>query len=145
MGHLAMPFPPELGNFEFKMGDLMDGEGGDVFREIIRAGRPRRLGITYEELGDQLAAYFKAPEGSILVTGVDSDGPAARAGLKAGDVILKWNGKAVEGAEFREAVGKAEPGSEATLTVQRDGHPLDLRVSLPKKDERGLLHRGEST
>jgi serine protease Do len=139
-----IPFPPELENLDLRMGELFDKDG-DVLHEIIRTGRPRRLGITYEELGDQMAAYFKAPSGSALVTSVDDDGPAARAGLKAGDVILKFNGKDVEGAEFREAVGKADAGSEATLTVQRDGRPLDVRVTLPKKEERRGLRRGERT
>jgi serine protease Do len=143
MHHFQIPFPPEMENLDLRMGEIFDKDG-DVFREIIRSGRPRRLGITYEELGDQLAAYFKAPAGSLLVTGVDADGPAARGGLKAGDVILKWNGQVVD-AEFHELVGKAEPGSEATLTVQRDGHPLDVRVTLPKKEERRGLRRGEST
>jgi hypothetical protein len=151
MGHFQMPLPPELGNLDFRMGELFGKDGelfgkdGDVFREVMRSGRPRRLGIMYEELGEQLAAYFKAPEGSVLVTRVDADGPAARAGLKAGDVILKINGKAVEGADLPEAVAKVEPGGEAMLTVQRDGRPLDLRVTLPKKEERRGLRRGEST
>ena len=143
LGHFQMPVPPELENIDLRMGELFDKDG-DVFREIIRSGRPRRLGITYEELGDQLAGYFKAPAGSVLVTSVDADGPAGKAGLKAGDVILKFNGKAVEGSDFREAVGKAEAGGEATLGIQRDGSPLDVRVMLPK-EERRRLRRGETT
>lgn len=144
-GHFQIPFPPELDKLDLRMGELFDNDGGDVFREIIRSGRPPRLGITYEELGDQLAGYFKAPAGSVLVTSVDADGPAGKAGLKAGDVILKFNGKAIEGSEFRAAIWKAEAGSEATLSVQRDGRPLDVRVMLPKKEERRRLRRGETT
>jgi membrane-associated protease RseP (regulator of RpoE activity) len=144
MGRFAIPFPPELDNLDLDMEGMFPPDG-DAFREVFRAGRPRRLGISYEELGDQLAAYFKAPEGSVLVTRVDPEGSAGRAGLKAGDVILKFNGKKVEGRELREAVDKAEAGSEVTLTVQRDGRTSDLRVTLPKKEEHRALHPGETT
>jgi serine protease Do len=97
-------------------------------------GGPRKLGIGYQEIGDQLAAYFKlAGKSGILVTSVDADGPAGKAGMKAGDVILKFDGEAIEdGGDLRDAVGAAEGGKEVLVTVQRDGRPLDLRVTLAK-------------
>jgi S1-C subfamily serine protease len=146
MQGLMPPVPPlaPLGDMDLRMEHLFPEGHKDVFREVIRAGRPGRLGIGYQELGHQLAAYFKAPEGSALVTQVDEDGPAGRAGLKAGDIILKVDGKTVEGGEFRESVRKAEPGSEVVLTVQRDGHTQDLRVALPKT-ERRAPRRGVAT
>jgi serine protease Do len=99
---------------------------------------PRRLGLEYQEISGQLAKYFRleAEEG-VLVTSVDNDGPAGRAGIKAGDVILKLNGKAVrDGDSLREELQRTEAGQEATLTVQRDGKPLDFKVTLGGKERR---------
>ena len=106
------------------------------------AGGPPKLGIEYMEVGEQLAGYFKlASKSGVLVSSVDPEGPAAKAGMKAGDVILKVDGEAIEdGGDLREAVDKAEGGKEVTVTVQRDGRPLDLKVTLAKP-ERLLRHR----
>jgi serine protease Do len=118
-----------------------DGGFGDRnFRFLV--GGPRKLGIEYMDVGEQLAAYFKlAGKSGVLVSSVDADGPAAKAGMKAGDVILKLDGKAVEdGDALREAISEAEGGSEVTVTVQREGRPLDLRVTLAKPEEPKLRH-----
>jgi serine protease Do len=110
-----------------------DGEHADAFRRLFReTGGARKLGIQYQELSDQLARYFKlGGERGVLVSEVDDDGPAARAGLRAGDVIVRFNGNAVtDSRSFREQVRKADAGSEATLTVSREGKNLDLKVKL---------------
>jgi serine protease Do len=88
------------------------------------------------EIGEQLAGYFKLPgKTGVLVSSVDADGPAGKAGMKAGDVILKLDGEAIEdGDDLREAVAEAEGGEEVTVTVQRDGRPLDLKVTLAKPE-----------
>lgn len=92
---------------------------------------PRKLGLEYQEISGQLASYFKlqADEG-VLVTSVEADGPAGKAGLKAGDVILKLGSREIQdGDDLRRAVDKAEAGRETTLTVQRDGRSLELKVT----------------
>jgi serine protease Do len=107
----------------------------DVFA-IQRFG-PRKLGIEYMELGEQLAAYFKAGSSSVLVTSVDEAGPAAKAGVKAGDVIVKLAGATVSGGDdLRQALSDAEGGSEVAVTVLRDGRPVELKVTLAKPDDR---------
>jgi membrane-associated protease RseP (regulator of RpoE activity) len=140
------PNPPmaPFGEMDLRIDRLFPEGHKDVLREVIRSGRPGRLGIGYQELGGQLAAYFKVPEGSVLVSQVDADGPAGRAGLKAGDIILKVDGKAVEGDELRDLVRKVEPGSEVVVTVQRDGQAQDVRITLPKT-ERRAPRRGTTT
>jgi serine protease Do len=94
----------------------------------------RKLGIEYIEMGEQLAGYFKVSgKSGVLVTSVDADGPAAKAGLKAGDVVVKLGSDTVADADdLRAAVARAEGGSEVTVTVQRDGRPLELKVTLAK-------------
>jgi serine protease Do len=84
-----------------------------------------------------VAAYFKADKSSVLVSSVDDEGPAAKAGIKAGDVILKLGGETIkDGDDLRDALRDAEGGSEVTVTVQREGRSLDLKVTLAKPEER---------
>jgi serine protease Do len=131
------PIPPD---FRFAPEDM--GPGMREFHRELRMGPhhaalpgPRKLGVQYQEISGQLAKYFRleADEG-ILVVSVDEDGPAAKAGLKAGDVILKIDGKAVTDSEdVRREVGALQSGKEASLTVQRDGRPLDLKLTVGGK------------
>ena len=121
------------------------GDGHDFVFKMLGGG-PRKLGIEYMELGEQLAAYFKlADKKGVLVTAVDADGPAAKAGVKAGDVILELDGKPVRGGEdLQDAVRDAEGGKEVALTVQRDGRSLDLKVTPAKPEGKSTRARGVS-
>jgi S1-C subfamily serine protease len=113
--------------FAFNWGDSL---GDDIVEQML-GGRRGKLGLRYQELDEQLAQYFKVPEGSLLVVHVDADGPAAKAGVKAGDVLQKLNGKALRrSADLRNEVRDLEAGSEATLTVQREGRAMDVKVTV---------------
>ena len=123
---------------------MLDHEGlrgfGFNFGDHLRL--PRRLGIEFQEVSGQLARYFKAEgDHAVLVTSVEEDGPAGRAGVKAGDLILKIDGQAVRDAgDLRRAVMRADSGQEVTLTVQREGRPIDVKVKLegtPARRTRG--------
>jgi serine protease Do len=125
----ARPAPPRPPRFHW------NGQPGDESFMFKSAG-PRKLGVQFQEVEGQLAQYFKlAGEHGVLVTSVDRDGPAARAGLKAGDVILKFDGKPVESGDgLRDQVRRAEAGKDVAVTVQRDGRALDLKVQLANPD-----------
>ena len=114
------------------------GDDGRDFAFKMLSGGPRKLGIEYMELGEQLASYFKlAGKSGVLVTSVDADGPAAKAGLKAGDAIVKLGSDSIaDGDDLRDALSEAEGGSEVAITVQRDGHPVELKVTLAKPEQR---------
>jgi serine protease Do len=76
-------------------------------------------------------------DGGVLVSSVEASGPASKAGVKAGDVIVKVDGKPVhDGGDLRTAVARLEPGKEATLTVHRDGRPLDLKLTVAGRARR---------
>lgn len=123
-----------------------DGDGGRrfLFRDRMVEARPGRLGLSYQELSGQLARYFKVEEGALLVTEVETEGPAARAGLRAGDVIVKFNGKAVtDGSDLRRTLGEVASGTDVTVTVQRDGRPLDVKVT--PRGERRVRTSGPTT
>lgn len=115
-----------------------DDEGDRVFMRRFHLGGPRRLGIEFQDLEGQLAAYFEAPSGGVLVTSVDEGSVAEKAGLKAGDVIVKWNGEAVDdGRGLRRRVSRSAAGAKVALSVLRAGKALELEVTFgsetPKK------------
>ena len=60
--------------------------------------------------------------------------------MKAGDVILKLDGKAIADAgDLRDAVAAAEGGKEVALSIQREGRPLELKATLAKPET--MKHR----
>ena len=95
--------------------------------------QPRRLGLRYQEISGQLARYFHVERGSaLLVTEVTEDSPAAKAGVKAGDVLLSIGGRDIEDADdLRRQV--AEASGELRLKVLRDGKALELTATLPAR------------
>jgi S1-C subfamily serine protease len=109
-------------------------EGMDRIQRDFFVPRPGRLGIRYQELSGQLARHFKVADGSLLVSDVDEDSPAGKGGLKAGDIIVQVNGHALSrGQELREEIANAEPGSQVTLGVQREGKPVEVKVTLAER------------
>jgi serine protease Do len=108
---------PDARHFFFDTRPPGGGEGPEWFSFEARRGR---LGVGIEDLSPQLAKYFGATDG-VLVTTVEPDSPAAKAGLRAGDVITSVNGKAVSGAStLIEAVHGADQGGALTIDYLRD-------------------------
>ncbi|HUO35463.1 MAG TPA: PDZ domain-containing protein [Candidatus Acidoferrum sp.] len=93
-----------------------------------------RLGIEAEDLSGQLGAYFNAPQDSgILVRSVNEGTPAAKAGLKAGDVITSVNGKEVKTLwDLREQLRSNASQKAVQLGVVRKGSPVNLTVEVEK-------------
>jgi serine protease Do len=125
------PKPPKVRPFAWSWND----DDGPMMHGLMGGG-PRKLGIQYMEIGEQLAAYFKLPgKSGVLVTSVDADGPAAKAGIKAGDVVTKVGADAIaDGDDLRQAMSRAEGGAQVTVTVHRDGRPLELKPTLAKPE-----------
>lgn len=87
-------------------------------------------GIVTQELSDGLATYFKVQKGA-LIAEVVKDLPADRAGLKAGDVILKIGGKDIEDEnDVRRAVHDQKPGETVDFAISRDGSSRTVKVTL---------------
>ncbi|HJQ30595.1 MAG TPA: PDZ domain-containing protein, partial [Pyrinomonadaceae bacterium] len=90
-------------------------------------GSSRRIGVTTSALGRQLADYFGVAHG-VLVSSVEENSPAEKAGLKAGDVITEADGQQVSDADdLVRALGAKE--GEVTLTVVRDKQRRTVRVT----------------
>jgi serine protease Do len=112
-------------------GDAMEFFGDGAGNFVFSTGRGR-LGVNVQELTPELAAYFGVKDG-LLVNSVEADTPAAKAGLKAGDVIGSVNGKAV--VTTNELIKElADKEGEVTVGVTRDKKPLSLKATLePRK------------
>lgn len=89
-----------------------------------------RLGVMTQPLSGQLATYFAVPNG-VLVTEVTENSPAAKAGMKAGDVITAINGTAVKDtSDILDQVTKVEAGKTVTVEISRDRARQTLTVTL---------------
>lgn len=87
-----------------------------------------RLGVTVQEMTEQLASYFGAKRG-VLVSSVADGSPASRAGLKAGDVITAIDGAPV--ATRRDLTrGLRDADGETTLTIVRDRKEMTLKANI---------------
>jgi serine protease Do len=105
-----------------------------VVAQIQAHGRVERgfLGASTQPLTPALARSLRLtkPEGA-LVGQVEADSPAARGGLRAGDVVTQVGDRAVANPrDLARAIGDARPGSEVKLSVQRDGAAQEVRVTL---------------
>jgi serine protease Do len=108
------------------------------------------LGVSIQKLTPDLAESMGISDThGALVAGVTPDSPAAKAGLASGDVISRWDGKAVNQPEdLSTAVAGTPVGKTVSLEVRRDGKSRDLEVTVAKlaEDEvasdTGEKHRG---
>ena len=121
---------PKTWKFEgplFKRGDLANN-GGDL---TFYLGNGRRIGVSTMELNKQLADYFGVADG-VLVTSVTDDGPAAKAGVRAGDVITAIDGEKVDSpGDISRVINRKKEG-DVTLTVIRNKSQQTFRVT-PKE------------
>jgi len=98
--------------------------------------RTARLGISAEALTPQLADYFGVKAG-VLVTSVADDSVAARAGLKAGDVITAIDGRSVETvSELRRRLNQLDAGDEFEIGLVRDRKAMTLKGKLDDEGRR---------
>jgi serine protease Do len=93
------------------------------------------LGVVIQDVNENLAKSFdlKKPEG-ILVSEVEAGSPAAKAGLKQGDVIVKLNGrKLADVNDLRNTVALTTPKAKVDLGIIRNGKPEDITVTIGKQ------------
>src|SRR5688572_1047625 len=104
----------------------------NVKTQLVQHGRVERgrIGVSIQEVSQSLAQSFglDRPRGA-LVASVEKDGPAAKAGIQPGDVLLGVNGKTVErSSELPPLVAAVKPGTQATFEVWRDGGKRNVQI-----------------
>lgn len=103
----------------------------DQLRQTGRVSRGR-IGVQIGQVTKDVAESIGLgkPQGA-LVSGVESGTPAEKAGVEAGDIILKFDGKAIERAsDLPRLVGNTKPGTKSTLTVFRRGATRELVITI---------------
>jgi serine protease Do len=104
-----------------------------------------RLGISIQEVNQALAQNFglKTPSGA-LVSSVEKGSPGDKAGLRPGDVILKFDGKEISrSSDLPPMVSSLKPGSAVTLQVWRDGASTELSAKVGELKDTTVAMAGD--
>jgi serine protease Do len=105
----------------------------------------KSIGLYGRELNPELAAYFGVKEGmGLLVSKLDEGGPAAKAKLQVGDVIVRADGMRVESANDLIDLVLAKPkGSKIKLEILRDKKTMTIDVEVAEEKVGGLFESGD--
>jgi serine protease Do len=109
-------------------------EAVQVSTQLRATGRVQRgrLGVGIGDVGKDVAESLGLgkPQGA-LVSNIEAGSPAEKAGLEAGDIILKFDGKKIEkSSDLPRAVGGTKPGTVSTVTIFRRGTTKDLPITV---------------
>jgi serine protease Do len=118
-----------------------------IYTELQAKGRVTRgwLGVSIQPLTAELAKSFGAKDTKgVLLSEVMPDSPAAKSGLKQGDILLEFDGKKVEApADLQRAVGLSSPGHTAKVKVWRDQGEKTAEIKIGEApEEREAQQRG---
>ncbi len=119
-----------------------------VMNSLVATGKVQRgyLGVAGQNLDPKLAESLGVPAGTkgVAVSDVVKDSPAAKAGLKRSDIIVKINGREVDSQfALRLNVSQFMPGTEINVTVLRDGKEKAFKVKLASLEEEGSASSDE--
>lgn len=138
--------PPERGEWGNRLGFAIPINSAKwVVKEILEKGRVSRgyLGVMIQDVTPDLAQQFGVRPGEgALVTQVQPEGAADRAGMRPRDIILEVNGKSVRGVRMlQHLISQMVPGTAAELVVLRDGKRIELRATLGERETEAVAPR----
>ena len=111
----------------------------DIQSQLRASGKVSRgrLGVVIQEVSKELADSLGLSRAmGAVVNSVEKGGPAEKAGIEAGDVILKFDGKAINNSgDLPRLVGATRPGTRSTVQVWRKGSTRDIAVSVGEMQE----------
>ena len=119
----------------------------EVADQLKAAGRVSRgwLGVEIQPVNRELAESFglEQPQGA-LITRVFPNSPGEAGGLSAGDIITEFNGNRIDRwEELPHYVGRVPPGSDAQVSLVRDGEKVDLKIEIGELPDDALAQRGQ--
>lgn len=111
----------------------------DIQQQLRTKGRAShgRMGVSIQEVTREVAEAFGLPKaGGALVNSVEPNGPAARAGIEPGDVILKFDGKPITvSSDLPRMVGALKPGTKSQVEIWRKGQVRTVSVTIGEFQE----------
>ena len=113
-------------------------EAKNVSEQLRSSGRVTRgrIGVQIGQVTRDVAESLGlGKQQGAFVTRVESGSPAEKAGVEAGDIIVRFDGKSIERiADLPRLVGNTKPGTKSTVTVFRRGSTLDLSIVIAEID-----------
>jgi len=122
----------------------------NVVQQLKQSGRVTRgwLGVTIQDVDKNLAESFGLKRaGGALIADISNNGPAAKAGLRSGDIIVKFDGKNIPAsADLPHVVGLVAPGSTVEVELMRNKklQTIDVEVGGLESDDSYTLAAGDS-
>jgi serine protease Do len=106
-----------------------------------------RIGVQITEVQDEVAQALGLNKGQgALVSSVEADGPAAKAGVHPGDVITAFNGQTIKHmTDLPRLVGATRPGTDATVQVWRKGKSLELKTTVAELNDKAATDQSAET
>ncbi len=104
----------------------------DVVQKLVSDGKVTRgyLGVAIADLDNEFAKVYKRKEGA-LVLDISAETPAAKGGLKRGDLIYAINGKAIKDrASLQNMIAAFKPDEKVKIQIERDGKDIELNIVL---------------
>ncbi|MDR4473241.1 MAG: DegQ family serine endoprotease [Nitrospira sp.] len=124
------------------------GMSKPIYESLVKTGKVVRgfLGIGIQDLNPDLAKSFGVTgSNGAVVTDVKEEGPAEKAGIKQGDVILSFQGTSIEDAvTLQRAVTRSAVGSKVTVKVMRDGQEKELVVTIAELPDNPQVAKAEA-
>ncbi|MEO8349897.1 MAG: PDZ domain-containing protein [Acidobacteriota bacterium] len=105
---------------------------------VVRVGSRGFIGVTLVEITPELRAHYGAPrEAGVVVSGVEADTPAGRAGVQVGDVIVSVDGKKARWTgDVSRAVRDKKGGETVEIEIVRDRAPRKVNVTVEERKAR---------
>ena len=112
--------------------------------ELMKNGKVSRgrLGILMQQLTPELAKSFNLKDAKgALIAQIEKDGPADKAGLRDGDIVIEYNGKPIADIrELSQAVASTKPGAKVKVKAMREGKPVNLVIVVGEMPTDGKLN-----
>ncbi|RWO13729.1 MAG: Do family serine endopeptidase [Mesorhizobium sp.] len=110
----------------------------NVVDQLIRTGRIERgfIGVRLQEITPSIAEALGIPGEGALVASVEPGSPAEQAGIQAGDVITRFNGKDIQSVhDLTLAAASQKPGTKTTLTRNRGGSQQEIALTIGQRND----------
>lgn len=116
-----------------------------VYDELIKGGKVPRgwFGVGLESLSADQAKQFggDSPVG-VLITRIVPNSPAAKSGIRVGDILMQWDGKPVtEPMEFTLEIARTPVGKKIEALIVRSGEPMKITVEIGRRPEQPVIRR----